>query len=498
MPTMASPYTVGATVQVKTERGVISVKIEEILSHERNFTVLKVKCEDNPEEPNLNGKTVVLKLFDRRFAYDARHRYGIPPTTPLLEELYRADVLEKPPFSPTTDSYQKKEDDDTESDDESDMESIFDVEPHSHSDNKVKASNATSASTRRHGDETEEEGYETDATEECDPRDSDHEDDVVDEESWPCRRLRHVQYFCLRQHFHEVAVYKELRYLQGNRVPKFYASVQLLEPPENKIPEGATDQVKDLLQTMGIIVEFIPGETLLNSFGHILPTEWQDNLQTALDTVNRISICPVIFHGASPDNIIMRWKEGVGYEAVMLDFSRVRTPKWHVPDECWGVWKWNANDEGKIGRLVAQKIGLFFEESIPGTYKWSEWSEEDGAIPLPPPVNPHLRPKFHTCPKCLSNQWGSWAIALPSLLHPDRYPVIRGYDGYDYNAEYSEDLNWGDFNWEDYDLPVEGPTNTVVANEPAEASRTAQVQVATLTRRFSTKSDSDSGVKFKL
>jgi hypothetical protein len=456
---MDYPYTVGRTLRVTTGRNEVSVlRIEEILSHNHDFIVLKVICEDIPDcLKYLKDQTTVLKLYDRRYAHEARRIQDVPPYRPLLEQMYRDDLLENPPFRPTP-LERKKGEEDTKSEAESDTESIFDVEPISEIQVNPQINTTTSTRTRKQQDKDAENGYKTDDTEDCNENDSDHENDAVDEGDWTVRKLRRVQYGCIHDCEQEIEVYKILKPLQGTRVPRFYSTVLLQHSPWTDIPENATLDAKVLFCIPGILIEFIPGEKLWNSFVGTRTThgaEWENTLHIALDTVNHIYSYPIICIDAQAENIIMRKRKEGGYEAVMFDFAySAHIREWHETDEIWGTHKWIANEEGKIGRPIAQHLGLFFEESAAGTYRWHRYHR---TIRLPPVVNPHLRPIARTYNLDSANDWGSWAIALPSLLNPSRYPVIRTYD---YNAE---EFDWENFNWEDYDLPVDRLSNKLVA-----------------------------------
>jgi len=386
-------YYIGATLHVTSGTNELcTLKIEQILSHNNDYVVLQVNCEDVPGRLKyLKNSTAVIKLFDRRCANTLRRMYNVPLHRPLLEQLYREDLLEDPPFVHIPEKCKRDEVKDTDSDDETDTESIFDIEPNSKTRQKIEANAESSTDTTRREVDERSGGYETDDTEEHPGSDNNHDEHPAAEASGTIKMMRNVQIFCLEDYEREVEAYRLLKPLQGTRVPRLYSTVQLQHSPWTDIPENATPEAKEFFSIPGILMEFIKGVNLLNAFPGCLLNDgrqWAKTLQSAVDTVNQIASYPVIIHDMDPRNMIMRRTKEGGYQAVMFDFAYCTCVRvWHDTDEVWGSWKWMANEEGSIGRSIAWQLGLGFEESEEGTYRWRDYH---GGLRLPPPIYPRL------------------------------------------------------------------------------------------------------------
>lgn len=130
-----------------------------------------------------------------------------------------------------------------------------------------------------------------------------------------------LQYDCLRSFESETRAFERLADLQGQKVPKLLAHVQLLLGADDLNTEGTENE--KFFRVNGIIMEQIEGFSLDDLLSSPLTADrWEDVLQRTVDSAKEINIRGVVMSDCRPSNVMVQTRSGA---PIVYDFAKAIT-----------------------------------------------------------------------------------------------------------------------------------------------------------------------------
>lgn len=177
--------------------------------------------------------------------------------------------------------------------------------------------------------------------------------DVIDDLQWDTAHHETFLFnYCCDLHSCEVEAYSRLKDLQGRNIPRFVADVRF-----NAFPvQNAFFEVR------GILLEFITGYSLADLAKYAHQSSWQRICDEAIYTVNLIGEHGILNEDVKPRNILIRTRDKDSeHEVVMIDFAQCRFREIDQSEEDWKHDKWQQDEEGAIGFVMAHQLKGAFE-----------------------------------------------------------------------------------------------------------------------------------------
>ena len=307
--------------------GEVKVEVQQLFTPSTMSVVALVSFPDGPppETALHTGDRAILKLFDRRYPFELYEMCIKGPYNLDLEDKYIQHLLRSPP---------------TEEEALVDWWELDNLIPADKTDMEVPAGAAES-------------------------RDSlgiPGGNGVLTES----QNMRLIANRCISMARSEKLVYRALRPLQeAGRIPRFYASVELLVDHVPRIPLSMPVEEFNLLrqyvQVPGCLIEYVPGFPL--SAANNLPTK-KEQAQAVLGSivlVNEIGDYDVLNNDVRPENIFIQKTVVDGkttMRPVMIDFAQARVRRKDENDEQWDELKRVEDEEGCIGQVMYKQLGL--------------------------------------------------------------------------------------------------------------------------------------------
>lgn len=310
---------------------------------------------------------LVLKLFDRRFATEARQDVEIKPWSLDIESQYHQFVLgggasefikelkNNEAASEPSDA-NEYEDEDSEQEDEDEAEDDDDEEEDENDDDYVVS-------------EGEEENEEKEEEEEEEKLDDPHNE-------------AHIHKYMHDLYETEVEVYNRLKDIQGKDVPQLHAHVMVSTLPSSSqsattsssSPSPSLDEYVDI---PGILLQYIDGFPLSDIATRAPKQSWQTIGEEAMRIVNLIGDRGIMNRDVKLRNFIIQTEQKLGEEGgepsfkiFMIDFSVVEFHEDYALERDWWDMKAHEDEEGAVGYLMHKRLGDGF------TYRRSDKYEK--------------------------------------------------------------------------------------------------------------------------
>lgn len=155
----------------------------------------------------------------------------------------------------------------------------------------------------------------------------------------------------------EIDVYRRLKDLQGETIPKVFADVRFNPWPSSDPPPTDT---QDFFEVPGILMEHIRGYSLGEIKDRAPPSTWQPICEEAIRIVNLIGDLGILNKDIQTRNILVREnKKGEApssYEVIFIDFGNCRFRGPDQSEEDWRHEKSEMDEEGAIGCVMEHKL----------------------------------------------------------------------------------------------------------------------------------------------
>ncbi|KAI9750319.1 MAG: hypothetical protein M1835_001400 [Candelina submexicana] len=182
---------------------------------------------------------------------------------------------------------------------------------------------------------------------------------------------------CTLSYAQESSVYERLEGLQGEDIPRLFATVRLdrtsIYPPIPTDNNAAT-----YLDVPGLLMEYVEGFPIHDIADHTPEELWQPIVDDAIDVINHITDHDVVNQDVKTRNTLVRKADNLsGYKVILLDFGHARLRGQDESDLEWREAKYNADEEGAIGQVMESilrkiKPGVVKEKEKYGArnYRW--------------------------------------------------------------------------------------------------------------------------------
>lgn len=173
-------------------------------------------------------------------------------------------------------------------------------------------------------------------------------DDETDDELWEtAQNEAYLFQFSRELHQCEVKAYNYLKDLQGQIIPRFFASVHV----------DAFATKSSLFEVQGIMIEFINGYSLSDLAKNEPQSAWQNICDDAICAVNLIGDHQVLNEDVKPHNVLIRKQKSLSkHEVFIIDLAQCRFRGDYASDADWKHGKCEQVEEGAIGYVMAHRL----------------------------------------------------------------------------------------------------------------------------------------------
>ena len=160
---------------------------------------------------------------------------------------------------------------------------------------------------------------------------------------------------CSKLYTSEVQAYDLFRHIQGNNIPKLFATVTLQYGSSSK------NEYQHNFEAPGVLMEYIQGINLMDICDHLDSSVWVSIVESATSLVGKMGELDFINYDVHPSHVIVREMNDQNrtyYEPVMIDFAMSRIRGVDESDEDWYEDKLDEDEENIIGQIMSNRFRI--------------------------------------------------------------------------------------------------------------------------------------------